>query len=85
MKNWSGFFGKKTSSSGEYWLTVSDLMAALMVIFLFITIAFMQRVLKVVVAWEDTQEQIFEELVNRFESSMDDWNAEFDKERLFPF
>jgi len=82
MKSWSNFFGKKSGSSGEYWLTVSDLMAALMVIFLFITIAFMQRVLKVVVAWEDTQEQIFEELVNRFESSMDDWNAEFDKERL---
>ena len=82
MKSWSSFFGKKSGSSGEYWLTVSDLMAALMVIFLFITIAFMQRVLKVVVAWEDTQEQIFEELVNRFESSMDDWNAEFDKERL---
>ena len=82
MSSWNSFFKKKNSTSGEYWLTVSDLMAALMVIFLFITVAFMQRVMKVVVAWEDTQEQIFQELVNSFENNLDDWNAEFDKEHL---
>lgn len=82
MSSWNQFFRTGRGGSGEYWLTVSDLMAALMVIFLFISIAFMQRVMRVVVAWNETQEQIFEELTNQFQDNLEEWNAEFDEEKL---
>lgn len=82
MSSWSSFFKRPSSGGGDYWLTVSDLMAALMVIFLFISIAFMLRVMKVVVAWDETQEVIFEELVHQFQDNLEEWNAEFEKERL---
>ena len=31
-----------SENSGEYWLTISDLMSGLMVVFLFISVAFMR-------------------------------------------
>jgi len=81
MSGWNQF-SKKSSASGEYWLTVSDLMAALMVIFLFVSIAFMERVTRIVVAWDKTQEVIFEELSHNLMDRIEEWNAEFDQRNL---
>ncbi|SEA20557.1 OmpA/MotB family protein [Microbulbifer marinus] len=81
MQSWNRFV-RSGKTSGEYWLTVSDLMAALMVIFLFIAIAFMMRVQKVVVAWQETETDIIRQLSQQFERNLEDWNAEFDRERL---
>ena len=86
----AGLFGtNKRESDGDHWLSVGDLMAGLMMIFLFIAIVYMRMVVierdkikAVVVAWEDIQESLYEELYTEFKDDLDDWNAEIKKETL---
>ncbi len=68
---------------------VSDLMAGLMMVFLFISIAFMRYVLveqnrikEIAVTYQDTQVAIYQSLMREFESDLDRWHAEIDKESL---
>ena len=45
MSTMNSIFGKaKEANDGEHWLTVSDLMAGLMMVFLFIAIVFMRNI-----------------------------------------
>ena len=45
MSSMNSIFGKaKEVDDGEHWLTVSDLMAGLMMVFLFIAIVFMRNI-----------------------------------------
>ena len=60
---------KSNSAKEDYWISVSDLMAALMVIFLFIAISYMMKVQKQFDAFVylhkeylEAQEAIYEEL-----------------------
>lgn len=86
----AGLFGtNKREGDGDHWLSVGDLMAGLMMIFLFIAVWYMRMVVieqgkikEVVVAWEDTQESLYEELYTEFKDDLDDWNAEIKKETL---
>lgn len=86
----TGLFGaNKREGDGDHWLSVGDLMAGLMMIFLFIAIVYMRMVVierdkikEVVVAWEDIQESLYEELYTEFKDDLDDWNAEIKKETL---
>lgn len=48
------------------WLSVSDLMTGLMVIFLFIAIAYMTRVRDDISEYKDTKEKIYNSLKNKF-------------------
>lgn len=62
------FFGKsrhRTGDGGEHWMSVSDLMAGLMMVFLFISVALMRdamnerdKIKEVAVTYEKTQEAI---------------------------
>ncbi|HHQ4530810.1 TPA: OmpA/MotB family protein [Aeromonas hydrophila] len=75
--------------SGEHWLTVSDLMAGLMMVFLFIAIVFMMNTQKendkikdVAVAYQQNQVAIYEALQTEFKDDLNKWGATIDKETL---
>jgi outer membrane protein OmpA-like peptidoglycan-associated protein len=73
----------------NHWLSVSDLMAGLMVVFLFIAIALMRnalierdRIKEVAVAYQETQVGIYSALTEEFAGDLEKWNAEVDRETL---
>lgn len=84
------FLNSRAAEQEEHhWLSVSDLMAGLMVVFLFIAIALMRnalieekRIKDIAVAYQETQVAIYDELVKEFEKDLDKWNATIDKDTL---
>lgn len=73
----------------NHWLSVSDLMAGLMMVFLFIAIALMRdafverdKIKQVAVAYQENQVAIFDALKEEFTKNLDQWNAEIDDESL---
>jgi outer membrane protein OmpA-like peptidoglycan-associated protein len=86
----AAFLKPKASEQEEnHWLSVSDLMAGLMVVFLFIAIALMRdaiqerdRIKEVAVAYQETQVDVYEALVNEFSEDLRKWNAEINKDTL---
>ena len=84
-------FGKSNTSqeSGDHWLSVSDLMAGLMIVFLFIAIVFMMitqkennKIKNVALAYQNNQVAIFEALEKEFKQDLAQWGATIDKETL---
>ena len=76
-------------SSGEHWLTISDLMAGLMMVFLFIAIALMliafkerDRIKEVAIAYQENQVAIYDSLMAEFEADLDTWQATINRETL---
>lgn len=91
MSNTSRIFGvnKSHETGDEYWLSVSDLMAGLMMVFLFVAIAFMRhasverdKIKNVAVAYQENQVAIFDALTNEFDNDLEQWEASIDKETL---
>jgi outer membrane protein OmpA-like peptidoglycan-associated protein len=90
MANLETVFGaSKGSEDGEHWLTVSDLMAGLMMVFLFIAIAYMRAVTittdetkKIVAAYEKNQVAILDGLNAEFKDDLTAWGASIDKNTL---
>lgn len=75
--------------TSEHWVSVSDLMSGLMMVFLFISIALMRHALierdkikEVAVAYQNNQVALYEALKTEFEPDLQRWNAEIDKETL---
>ena len=73
----------------DHWLSVSDLMAGLMVVFLFIAIALMRdaqisadRMREVAVTYQQAQVDIYQSLMSEFENDLERWDAEVDKDTL---
>ncbi len=73
----------------SHWLSVSDLMAGLMMVFLFIAVAFMLDIKKdkeqmqgVADAYQQTQTEIYQALFEEFESDLKRWNAEIPPDSL---
>ncbi|MBL4764610.1 MAG: OmpA family protein [Colwellia sp.] len=80
---------KSKEESGEHWLTISDLMAGLMMVFLFIAIVFMRHTMKenekiknVAIAFQENQVGIYNALIDEFESDLPTWGAAIDKDTL---
>lgn len=92
MRELSNLFGSGRSGGTDedhHWLSVSDLMAGLMMVFLFIAIALMRtaiierdRVRDVAVAYQENQVAIFEALMDEFERDLEAWDAFIDEESL---
>jgi outer membrane protein OmpA-like peptidoglycan-associated protein len=90
MSTTNSIFGSsKQKDDGEHWLTVSDLMAGLMMVFLFIAIAFMRhvsierdKIKDVAVAYQQNQVAIFDALNSEFANDLVSWQASIDKETL---
>jgi outer membrane protein OmpA-like peptidoglycan-associated protein len=85
-------FGTRASTSkqdSEHWMGVSDLMAGLMMVFLFIAISYMRYVhvkqediKEVATAYQDGQVAIYESLVEEFQADLEAWDARVDPESL---
>jgi outer membrane protein OmpA-like peptidoglycan-associated protein len=79
----------QNSDDGEHWLSVSDMMSGLMVIFLFIAITYMMQVnedkiklIDIAVTYEKTKTAIYDQLQIEFKDDLKKWNAEIDKQTL---
>ncbi|NMV28570.1 OmpA family protein, partial [Vibrio parahaemolyticus] len=64
---------KSTGDSGEHWMSVSDLMAGLMMVFLFISVALMRdamverdKIKEVAETYQKTQQAIYIALLEEF-------------------
>ncbi len=90
VNNWLN--SSRSSEEGgdsEHWLSVSDLMAGLMMVFLFISIALMRtaflerdKIKQVAVAYQENQVAIYTALVDEFDNDLGRWGAEIDKNTL---
>lgn len=77
------------AKSDGFWISISDLMSGLMVIFLFIAIAYMyeiqdimQGVIYITEGFEDTEKSLFNELNREFKNDLENWNATIDAKTL---
>lgn len=86
----TGFLSRKSiEEEGQHWLSVSDLMAGLMVVFLFIAIALMrsaflekERIENIAVAYQEAQVGIYEDLMSEFSNDLEKWDAEIEQDTL---
>ena len=70
------------STSDSAWVSATDLMAGLMIIFMFIAISFMQHVSNIAEEWAEKKEEIYQALEKEFKNDLPKWNAEIIKESL---
>lgn len=87
-----GVIGRSPRSSkqaSEHWISMSDLMAGLMMVFLLISVAFMRyvqlekdKIKEVAIAYQNTQVAIYDALVTEFATDLPRWDAEIDKTSL---
>ncbi|OLO09862.1 cell envelope biogenesis protein OmpA [Chromohalobacter japonicus] len=92
MSRLNAIFGRGSAAGDEdehHWLSVSDLMAGLMMVFLLISIALMRhaleerdRVTQVAEAYQATQVAIYNALMNEFAGDLEAWQAEIDADTL---
>lgn len=89
MMTIGNLFGHRSSSDDEHWMSISDLMAGLMVIFLFIAITYIRPIVEIqakirniVVAWKDSEVEIYAALNKEFKDDLPRWRAELDQNTL---
>ncbi len=82
-------FENKKSQNEDHWLSVSDLMAGLMMVFLFISIAFMRETMKekdsmkdIAITYKNTQVAIYKALNKEFKNELKKWDASIDEKTL---
>jgi outer membrane protein OmpA-like peptidoglycan-associated protein len=92
MSSLGRIIGKARSGGegeGAHWLSISDLMAGLMMVFLFIAIALMlnafkerDKIREVAVAYQDNQVAIYDALIAEFGNDLGRWDANIERETL---
>lgn len=77
------------SDGDEQWISVSDLMAGLMMVFLFIAVIYAKdadtrakNVTEIVNEWQDSELEIYKALEREFKDDLPKWNAEIDRDTL---
>ncbi|WP_304154711.1 OmpA family protein [Megamonas hypermegale] len=80
---------RKYKITENYWMSISDMMSALMIIFLFVAIAFMIKVQEqqremneIIVEYKNIKSEIYEALYEEFKDDFKYWDAELDRETL---
>ena len=80
---------KHDEQEENHWLSVSDLMAGLMMVFLFISIALMRnafmerdKIKQIAVAYQENQVSIYEALNQEFMKDLKKWDADIDEQTL---
>lgn len=80
---------RSNKEDAEHWIGISDLMSGLMMMFLFIAVAYMyyvqverDNIKEIAVAYKDTQVAIYNDLVNEFEADLPRWNAAIERDTL---
>lgn len=77
---------------GAHWISVSDLMAALMMVFLLVSIVFMvitqkesERMRQVAEIYQDLREKLYQDLLAEFEHDLPKWGAELTPDLILRF
>ncbi|WP_423908472.1 OmpA family protein [Candidatus Spongiihabitans sp.] len=85
----NNIFSSPQGDDKDSWISVSDLMAGLMMIFLLIAVIYAKdanqrakNVTEIVTEWQDSELAIYFALKNEFEDDLPKWNAEIEKETL---
>ncbi len=92
-------FKRKQKNNDSVWSAISDLMSGLMIVFLFISVIFMSKVIdentnikkqqqtveNIVTTYEESKENIYKDLYNEFEGDMESWHMEIDKDGTIRF
>ena len=75
---------KPAEESEDHWISVSDLMSGLMMVFLFIAVAYMYNMQNIAKSYVDTKQEIYNALNDEFKSDLQkkDWGAYIDPETL---
>lgn len=83
---------KTNKETSNEWMSISDMMSGLMLIFLFIAISFMikveseKQVMKdVAIEYRDTKANLNETLFSEFQNDLKDWNATITKDNSIVF
>jgi len=73
----------------DHWISISDLMAGLMMIFMFIAISYMVKVSiekekmeKIAITYEKLQDDLYKDLLDEFKEDLPKWNANIDRSTL---
>ena len=82
-------FGQMHLFDDEHWISISDLMAGLMVVFLFVAISYIRPIVEtqssirdVAVTWKNSEVEIHKALYEEFKYDLPVWQAELDSETL---
>lgn len=84
-------FSSKTKSKedAEHWIGISDMMSGLMMIFLFMVVAYMfyvqierEKIKEIAVSYKDTQVAIFNDLTTEFKDDLPAWDANIELDTL---
>ena len=92
-------FKRKDKNSDNIWSSISDLMSGLMIVFLFTSVIFMSKVIdentnikkqqqtveNIVATYEESKENIYNDLYNEFENDIKSFNMEIDKDGTIRF
>ncbi len=72
-----------------YWISIADLMSGLMVVFMFIALAYMHEIKEVnngiiyiTEGFQDTENSLYNQLNKEFKNDLEDWNAYIDSKTL---
>lgn len=69
----------ESSENGDYWISISDLMSGLMVIFLFIAVAYITNV---AFTYQRLRDDLYQDLRTEFEGDLEKWSATISREDL---
>lgn len=79
----------QNKSEDSYWMSISDMMSALMIIFLFVSISFMlkvqqqqQQMTEIIVEYKNIKSEIYKALYEEFNEDFKFWDAIIDKKTL---
>lgn len=79
----------QNNDGDEQWMSVSDLMAGLMMVFLFVSISLMREAMverdeikEVAKTYQTNQQDIYHAIIDEFEKDLDKWKADIDRETL---
>jgi len=88
-QNGNTIFNLHNIEEEDHWISVSDLMAGLMMVFLFISIALMHTAFKerdkikeVAVTYQQNQVAIYNALIKEFHNELKSWDAEIHQDTL---
>lgn len=73
---------RHTNNEDNEWLSVSDLMSGLMILFMFIAISMILETQKVAKTYQENQQGIYYALLTEFKKDLSQWGAEIDPKTL---
>ena len=83
------FINSNSQETEEHWISISDVMAGLMMIFLFIAIIYMvdikedkEGLVKIAKNYLNLKERIYKDLHNEFRTDFPKWRATLDRKTL---